>query len=205
MRTSRPWWRSRSRRGARVRLDLEEDDALRPAELLQHSVELAAREAGPRGNRESRPLEHLGGLAPVEKAAEQVGSDYEDPVVEVLGSQQLDRAWIGILAGVVMREGRLGQREAILGRCVDRSMTGVLVHEHDEALDSEALARGVGDRDMPEMRRVERASVQDYSHSSSSSPTSTSSPARAPAARRIASSSSSAGGVPMTRKPLSVR
>jgi len=57
-----------------------------------------------------------------------------------------------------------------------------------------------------QMRWVEGTAVEDgHSHSSSSSPTSTSSPARAPAARRIASSSSPAGGVPVTRKPLSVR
>ena len=75
-----------------------------------------------------------------------------------------------------------------------------------EPLDPEALPRRVGHRDVAEMRRVERAAVKNsHSHSSSSSPTSTSSPVRAPAARRIASSSSSAGGVPMTRNPRSVR
>ena len=111
----------------------------------------------------------------------------------------------GVEANFVAREGRTRQSEAVVGGRVDRAVPGTLAHEDDEPFDVEALSRGVGDCHVAEMRRVERAAVEDYSHSSNSSPSSTSSPVRAPAALRIASSSSSAGGVPVTRKPRSVR
>src|SRR5215467_761777 len=45
------------RRGSRIRRQLEEENALRLVELLEHGLQLGAWEAGPRGDRESRPLE----------------------------------------------------------------------------------------------------------------------------------------------------
>src|SRR6476646_9148055 len=38
--------------GGRIRLDLEEEDAFGPVELLEHVVQLAARKAGPSGHRD---------------------------------------------------------------------------------------------------------------------------------------------------------
>jgi hypothetical protein len=38
-------------------------------------------------------------------------------------------------------------------------MSGMLVHEHDETLDAEALSRGAGDRDVAEMRGIEGTAV----------------------------------------------
>ena len=176
------------------------------AELLDDPVELVAGEARPSRDRKTRPLEHLGRLAPGEEVPELVGAQHEQRIVEALGAKQLDRPRIRVEAHLVVWKGRGRERETVIDGRVDHAMSRVLVHENLEPLHVEALSRSVRDCDMAEMRRVERAPVQDrHSHSSSSSPTSTSSPARAPAARRIASSWSSAGGLPVTRKPRSVR
>ena len=48
--------RSDVRRRGRIRLDLEEEDALRPVELLENGVQLAPWEARPRGNGKSGAL-----------------------------------------------------------------------------------------------------------------------------------------------------
>src|SRR5205807_5355505 len=93
-----------SRRG-RIRLDLEEQDALGPGERLDDGVELGPGEAGPGGDRDPRPLEHLLRLAPVEELAELVGAHDEDRVVELLGAEELDRAGVRVEAHVVAGEG----------------------------------------------------------------------------------------------------
>src|SRR5262249_22953941 len=193
------------RRGSRIRLDLEEENAFLSIELLEYGLERAARETGPRGDRQPRALEYLCGLAPGGKRPELVCADHEHGVVETLGTKQLDRTRGRGEADIRGREGRGSERQAIFGGGVDHAMPWALAHENEKPLDLEALSRSIGNSDVAEMRRVECAAVEHYSHSSSSSPTSTSSPTRAPAARRIASSSSSAGGVPVTRKPRSVR
>ena len=146
------------------------------------------------------------GSAPAGEVAELVGADHEDRIVEALRPEQLDRPRVRIEADVVAGERRPGELEPRRGGRVHAAVSGPLHHEHDEPLDGEALARCRGDRNVPEVRWIERAAVEDgHSHSSTSSPISTSWPSRAPAARRIASSSSSGGGVPVTRKPRSVR
>src|SRR5205807_9702805 len=173
--------------------------------LLNHDLAPRARSSGPRSDRDSLPLENLVRLTPVEEAAELVGADDEDRIVEGLGTEQHDGTRVRVEADVVVRKRRQGEREPILSGGVGGSIAGPLAHEHDETVGIEALPCGVGDGHMTEMWWVEGAAVEDYSHSSVSSPSSTSSPARAPAARRIASRSSSAGGMPVTRKPRSVR
>jgi hypothetical protein len=145
----------------RIRLDLEEEDALGPFELPEHGLQLAAREAGPRGDRQAGQLEHLGGLAPGEKGAELVGADHEHGIVEALGPEKLDGARIGIEPDVVVRECRGREREPVLDGRVNRTMPRTLVHEDDEPLGAEALSRGVGYGNVTEMRRVERAAVED--------------------------------------------
>src|SRR6476661_5581549 len=42
--------------GGRIRLDLEEEDALGPVEVPEHGLQLAARETGPRGHRQAGQL-----------------------------------------------------------------------------------------------------------------------------------------------------
>src|SRR5207244_10242320 len=113
-----------------------------------------------RGDRESRPLEHLLRLAPGEKGAELVGADHEYGIVDALGPEQLDGAPVGVESDVVTGEGRGREREAVLRGRLDRAMGRTLVHEDDEPLDPEALPRRVGHRDVAEMRRVERAAVK---------------------------------------------
>src|SRR5262249_9440162 len=161
----------------RIRLDLEEQDAVGPSDLPVHGVELALRIAGPRGDGEPRALEHLLGLAPVEEAAELIGADDEDWIVEALGPEQLDGARIWVEPNAVAGECGARQCQSIPDRGVNFSMRGALAHEYDEAVHSEVLPRRVGNRDMAEVRRIEGTSVEDcHSHSSTSSPTSTSSP-----------------------------
>jgi hypothetical protein len=136
------------RRGGRIRLDLEEEDALGPVELLQHCVQLAPREAGPRRDPHARQLEHPVRFAPGEECAELVGSDHEHGIVEALGAEQLDRARVRVEADVVTREGRGREGDSVLGGGVDSSMAWTLVDEDYELLDAEALPYGVGDRDV---------------------------------------------------------
>src|SRR5262249_14793787 len=148
-----------------IGLDLEEDDALGLPELPQHAVELVSREAGPRRDRQSRLLEHLRGLAPGEEAAELVSADDEDGIVEPLGAKQLDRARMGIETHLVARERGACERKPVLGGGLDGAVSGMLADEDDETLDAESLPCRVGDRDVAEMRRVEGAPEEHYSHS----------------------------------------
>src|SRR5690348_1390241 len=76
---------SHGRRGRRIRLDLEEQDALRATELREHRVELFAWKAGPSCDCDAGSFEHCVRLAPLEEAAELVRADNEDRVVEALG------------------------------------------------------------------------------------------------------------------------
>ena len=70
------------------------------------------------------------------------------------------------------------------------------------SLSPQLALRSVGERHVPDVRRVERPAEQaGHSITRVSSPTSTSLPLRAPAARSAASSSSGGGGEPSTRKP----
>ena len=142
---------------------------------------------------------------PGEKAGELIRSYDEDGILEPLGAQQLDSTGIPVEPHVVARERCVRKRKAILGGRVRFAVCGPLAHEDHKSLDAEVLARGVGNGDVAEVRRSSGAVKHRHSHSSTSSPTSTASPARAPAALRIFSSSASAGGLPVTRKPLSVR
>src|SRR2546421_671613 len=141
------------RRGGRIRLDLEEADALPPLDRLEDLFELAARKAGPGRDREPRAVEHLRRLAPGEKVPELVGTDHEDRVVEALGPEQIDRTRVAVEADVVGREGGSRQCEPILSGRVNLAVCGTVADEDDEPLHAELLSRGLGDGDMAEVRR----------------------------------------------------
>ena len=103
-------------------------------------------------------------------------------------------------------ERELREPEPRLGRQVDILVARVGDDDDHDPLEAELSLGGVRERDMPVVRRVERpAKEADHSHTSVSSPISTSVPVRAPAALSAASSSSGGGGVPVTRRPRSVR
>src|SRR5439155_9984546 len=54
------------RRGGRIRLDFEEQDALRPVECFEHGLQLAPPEAGPSCDCDPCSLEYFVGLVPAE-------------------------------------------------------------------------------------------------------------------------------------------
>jgi hypothetical protein len=147
-------------RGGRIRLDLEEKDSLGPVELLEDVLQLAARKARPGRDRQPRALEYLLGLAPGEKVPELVGADHEHRIVEPLGAKQLNGARIGVEANVVGRKGSTCQRQPILGGRVDSTVPGPFADEDHELVHAELPSRGVCDRDVAEMRRVERTAVE---------------------------------------------
>ena len=97
-------------------------------------------------------------------------------------------------------EGKLREPESRLGRQVDLLVARVGDDDDHDPLEAELPLGSVGKRNVPVVRRVERAAEQaDHSITRVSSPTSTSLPLRAPAARRAASSSSGDGAEPTTR------
>jgi hypothetical protein len=147
-------------RGRRIRLDLEEKDSLGSVELLEDVLQLAARKARPGRDREPRALEYLLGLAPGEKVPELVGADHEHRIVEPLGTEQLHGARVGVEANVVGRKGSTRQRQPILGGRLDRTVPGPFADEDDELVRAELLSRGLGEGDMAEMGRVERAPIK---------------------------------------------
>ena len=107
---------------------------------------------------------------------------------------------------LALRERGPRELEPRLGLGVDLLVARVGDDAPRPRLEPELPLGRVGERDVADVRRVERPAEQaGHSSTSVSSPTSTSLPVRAPAARSAASSSSVAAGVPSTRKPRSVR
>ena len=108
---------------------------------------------------------------------------------------------------LVAGERRAGQDEAVEARGMDAFVRRVSDDNDDEALELELPGRGLRQRDVADVRRVEGATENAGGQAITmvSPPTSTSVPFRAPAARSAASSSAAGGGSPRTRKPRSVR
>jgi len=104
------------RRSGHIRVDVEEEDAVRPLEPLEHGVELVAGKAGSGDDPEPGPLEHPVRPAPLEKATELIGPNEENGIVELLRPQELDSARMRVEANVVVGEGGMRECEAILGR-----------------------------------------------------------------------------------------
>ena len=78
-------------------------------------------------------------------------------------------------------------------------MPGIGDHEHQESLEAQLLERGVRQRDVTHVRRVEDTAEDAYCHSRVSPSSSTSAPRLTPARRSASSSSAVGGGVPTTR------
>ena len=75
----------------RQRLDLEEEDALRARQPVEHRVEPLAWIAGPRRNHQPRPLQHTLRILPVEEVAELVGADHEQRISPPAVREGVDR------------------------------------------------------------------------------------------------------------------
>ena len=119
-------------RGGRIRLQVEEDDALGLLELPQHGLEPFAGKAGPGRNGEACQLEDGIGLLPGEEVAELVGADHEERVVELARPEQVDRSRVWIEPHVVVGERRPRKLEADLGGREHALVPRRLRDEHDE-------------------------------------------------------------------------
>ena len=148
-----------ARRG-RVGLDPEEEHPVRVTEPLEHVVEGELRKAGTSGDREPRECQYLFWLLPGEEAGELVGTDDEDRVGKRLPPEQVDGTRIWVEVNVVALEGRPRELQPELHGSDDVTVLGTLGDEHHESRSLEPLSRGVGDRYMTEVRRVERAAVE---------------------------------------------
>src|SRR6266567_3118008 len=79
--------------GDRRRLDLEEENALGPAEAPEHLLEPLAREARTSCDRDARQLEDVIGRLPGWEVDELVGADQEERVTPLgMGPERVDRA-----------------------------------------------------------------------------------------------------------------
>jgi hypothetical protein len=193
-----------------MRLDREEVDPLGTFEVLEHRAKTLVGETRPRSHAEPGEFEHRVRFLPGQEVAELVRADQEERIGPVAVPQQVDRPRVPVEADVLVRERGARELEPGFRIDVDALVPGSGSDQDDEVRQLEMRLRRLRERDVTEMRRVERASVegggvQPYSQSRVSPPTSTSSPFRAPAAFSAASSSSESGGLPETRKPRSVR
>jgi len=126
-------------------------------EPFEHVVEGELRKAGTSGDREPRECQYLFWLLPGEEAGELVGTDDEDRVGKRLPPEQVDGTRIRVEVNVVALEGRPRELQPELHGSDDVTVLGTLGDEHHESRSLEPLSRGVGDRYMTEVRRVERA------------------------------------------------
>src|SRR5438552_9730686 len=102
-------------RGDRERLDLEELDAIGPAQPGQHLLEDLAGIAGPRGDAEPGELDDVLRAVPdLEEACELVGADKEERILEAPGLEELDRPRVRIELDVVFGEGGARQLDPVL-------------------------------------------------------------------------------------------
>src|SRR5437588_246635 len=187
-------------------LELEEADALRVLEPLEHAVEPLARIARTGGDGDRRELEDAVRVLPVEEVAELVGADQEHGVAEAAVAEHVDGALVLVELDATVREGGAREAKPVRGVELDPLVARALGDEDDEVVEGELLLGGARQRDVAVVRRVERpAEETDHAYSTISSPRSISSPRFAPAALSAASSSSSPGSSPTTRKPRSVR
>ena len=163
-------------------------------------------EAGARRDTEPRQAHYFVGFFPVREVQVLVGADQEDRVVPAPCPQHVDGTGMVVDLDRAVGERRPREREPRLDRAVDVLVPRVGDDDHDHVVQPEPALRSVGERHVPDVRRVERPAEQaGHSITSVASPTSTSLPLRAPAARSAASSSSGGGGEPSTRNPRSVR
>ena len=190
-----------------MRLELEEEHALRRAEAGERLVEPLARVAGPRRDAEPRAPQHLRRLLPAREADERVGADEEDRVVPLgVVAQQVDRARV-LVEDAPRRRGtppapaRGAPRRASRSRlCPGSAATRTSTRSRPSAafaVRTSATWPSCGGSNEPPKRPSE---LTVRARSSPRRPRPRRRCAR-PAARSARSSSSSLGGVPTTRKP----
>ena len=183
------------------------------ARLREHVVEHVPRIAGPRGDAEPRQLEHALRPLPVEKRCELVGADEEDRIVEPERLERVDRPRERVESDLGAGDGGerdLASARAGRSRSPPRACARVLDDAHEQAVGPEVVDRSEGERDVPVVRRIERAAED------ARMPAST--PIRAPRRRSRPAHPNGPpqreapplaprrrGACPTTRKPPSVR
>ena len=127
-----------------------------------------------------------------------VGADDEESLLAA--SDRLGRERMGVEPDLQVGESRLRHLQPRLGIGDDPAVPRVLLHPDLELVDRQLVACRLRERDVSQVRRVERAAEDPLHPSSTSSPSiSTSSPVFAPAALSASASSLSPGGRPATR------
>src|SRR6266545_27110 len=196
-------------RGDGHRLDLEEEDPLGAGKAGEDVVELPPGIAGTARDAQPRELEDRVRLLPLREVGELVGADQKDGVVPAPLAEHVDGACVAVELDLPPGKRSPRQLEASVGGTVNGLVPRLGDDDHDEPVEPQLPDGCVSERDVSDVRGVERAPEQAghgrQPSTSVSSPTSTSLPFRAPAARSAPSSSSAGGGSPSTRKPRSVR
>jgi hypothetical protein len=169
-------------------------------ESCEHALEPLPREPRPRRDAEACELQHGVRLLPGEEVAELVGADQEERIRVAALAEQVNRPGVSVEHDLAPRERGPRQRQARLGVALDALVARIRDDEDDEAVEREAPLGLLDERDVPDVRRIERTAEEaGQRNSSTSSPTTTSSPSFTPAARSASSSASPEGGRPMTR------
>ena len=112
-------------------------------------------------------------------------------------------------ASAIAAKASSARRSLISGRRVDLLVARVGDDADQQPVEPEVVDRLAGERDVPDVRRIEGATEDPdaiaHCQIMTSSPISTSEPGLTPASRRASSSSSPSGAVPTTRNPWPVR
>lgn len=178
-------------------------------DLEDLDVALRDRLAGARSDCDGDQPQDLLWLFPGVEHGPLVGADDEDRILELLVSQKVNGVGMVVQAhlGVrQVREGQPRQLEPSLGIEHRRLVSGARSHEDEQAIGAELAQRSFRQRNMSQVRRIERAAEDRRRQSVTvSSPISTSAPGLAPTARSASSSASRSGGFPTIRNPRSVR
>ncbi len=155
---------------------------------------------GPASNGQRDPPEDLVGLLPGAECRPLVRSDHEHSVLRLLGAKEVHREGVGVEAHIGAGKGQPCKLEAYLRRGNRPSVARTLGDQNEQPIDAQLPKGALRERDVAEVRRVERAAEdRDRQSVTVSSPISISAPGLAPAARSAASSTGNSGTVPTTR------
>ena len=145
-------------------VELEEEHALGSGDPREHRLEALARMAGACRHREPREPQHLVGLLPREEVGKLVGADEEDRVRPLrVCAQRVDRARVLVEDDVVAGERGARELQPRRRRRLDALVPGIRADEDEHALEPELLLRRAQQRDVPVVRRIERA-AEDRGH-----------------------------------------
>ena len=139
----------------------KKSDALGLVELLAARRRAArAGKPGPRRHGEPRELEHRVGLLPGEEVANWSAPITKSGSSNSLGAEQVDRARVRVEPHVVVGERRPRELEPVSAGASTLLVARRRGDEHDEPRQAEVLLRRPRDRDVADVRRIERAAEE---------------------------------------------